>query len=119
MNERPEPSTIDPALPRAHLPVRSRTITWEDPLPATRAGAEMSGIDYLRAILEGKLPAPPISRLMGFEFDEIGEGRVVFSVVPGEHHYNPIGVAHGGLAATLLDSAMGCAIHTLLGPGEL
>jgi uncharacterized protein (TIGR00369 family) len=97
---------------------RTRTVTWEDPLIAARAGAALSGIEYLRAIAQGKLPAPPIALLLGFTLDEVDEGRVVFTVEPGEHHYNPIGVVHGGLAATLLDSAMGCAVHSLLPQGR-
>ena len=55
---------------------------------------------------------------MGFDIEEVGEGRVVFAVEPQEYHYNPIGMVHGGLAATLLDSAMGCAVHSLLPEGR-
>ncbi|MEX2194108.1 MAG: PaaI family thioesterase [Thermoleophilaceae bacterium] len=97
--------------------VRTRTIAWEDPVAAFERGRELSGIDYLRAIMDGELPPPPIAALMGFAPVEAEEGRVVFAVEPGEHHYNPIGVVHGGLAATLLDSAMGCAVQTLLPAG--
>jgi uncharacterized protein (TIGR00369 family) len=99
-------------------PARTLTVTWEDPRPAARAGAALAGIDYVRAMAEGRVPAPPIARLMGFELEEVGEGRAVFAVTPGEQHYNPIGVAHGGLAATLLDSCMGCCIHTMLPQGR-
>jgi uncharacterized protein (TIGR00369 family) len=97
---------------------RTRIVTWEDPLLSARAGASLSGIAYLRAIAQGKIPAPPIARLLGFTLDEVDEGRVVFAAEPGEHHYNPIGVVHGGLAATLLDSAMGCAVHSMLPQGR-
>jgi uncharacterized protein (TIGR00369 family) len=96
---------------------RTRTIRWEDPLPGARAGREMSGIDYLRAIASGEYPPAPIAALLGMGIAEIEEGRVVFTVEPAEYHYNPIGVVHGGLAATLLDSAMGCAVHSLLPAG--
>jgi uncharacterized protein (TIGR00369 family) len=99
-------------------PARTRTITWQDPLLAARAGATLSGIDYLRAIAQGTIPPPPIALLLGFDLEEVEEGRVVFTAEPGEHHYNPIGVVHGGLAATLLDSAMGCAVHSLLPQGR-
>ena len=109
-------TAIRPTAPAA--PVRTRTITWEDPLLSARAGLTLSGIDYLRAVAQGKLPAPPIALLLGFDIEEVEEGRVVFSAEPGEHHYNPIGVVHGGLAATLLDSAMGCAVHSLLPQGR-
>ncbi|TMA24753.1 MAG: PaaI family thioesterase [Deltaproteobacteria bacterium] len=78
----------------------------------------MSGAAFLRAIAERKLPPPPIANLMGFDIEEVGEGRVVFAVEPQEYHYNPIGMVHGGLAATLLDSAMGCAVHSLLPEGR-
>jgi acyl-coenzyme A thioesterase PaaI-like protein len=84
---------------------RTRAVTWEDPLISARAGASMSGIEYLRAIAQGKLPPPPIALLLGFDIDEVEEGRVVFTAETGEHQYNPIGVVHRGLAATLLDSA--------------
>ena len=93
---------------------RTRTITWEDPMPAAEAGRTMSGLDTLRALLDGKLPPPPIAILMGFLLTEVSEGRAVFTAVPAEYHYNPIGVVHGGLAATLLDSAMGCAVQSTL-----
>ena len=96
---------------------RTRTIHWEDPLLMARAGREMSGIEALRAIASGQMPPPPIAVLMGMRVAEVEEGRVVFTVEPAEYHYNPIGVVHGGLAATLLDSAMGCAVHSLLPVG--
>jgi uncharacterized protein (TIGR00369 family) len=97
---------------------RTRTVTWEDPLAAARVGATLSGIDYLRAVAEGKLPPPPIALLLGFDIEEVADGRVVFTAETGEHQYNPIGVVHGGLAATLLDSAMGCAVHSRLPAGR-
>ena len=97
---------------------RSRTITWEDPLEALAAAEGMSGVEFLRAIGEGRIPRPPMAELMGFEGVEVEEGRAVFAVVPQEFHYNPIGVVHGGLAMTLLDSAMGCAVQTTLPRGS-
>lgn len=96
---------------------RSLHVTWEDPAPAARAARGMSGIEYLRAILEGRFPAPPIARLLGQSLVEVEEGRAVFEVTPGERHYNPIGLVHGGLLATVLDSAMGCAVHSVLRAG--
>jgi len=99
-------------------PARTRAVTWEDPLISARAGASMSGIEYLRAIAQGKLPPPPIALLLGFDIDEVEEGRVVFTAETGEHQYNPIGMVHGGIAATLLDSAMGCAVHSRLPRGR-
>src|SRR5215470_19411726 len=102
----------------ATTPARTRTVTWEDPLASARMGASLSGIDYLRAVAQGKLPPPPIALLLGFDIEEVAEGRVVFTAETGEHQYNPIGVVHGGLAATLLDSAMGCAVHSRLPRGR-
>jgi uncharacterized protein (TIGR00369 family) len=77
----------------------------------------MSGLEYLRAIARGELPTAPMADLLGFGFHEIEEGRVVFECVSAEYHYNPIEAVHGGLACTLLDSAMGCAVHTMLPAG--
>jgi uncharacterized protein (TIGR00369 family) len=96
---------------------RARSITWEDPIPAAAAAAEMPGLEYLLGIGDGRFPPPPIAELMGFDGLEVEEGRAVFAVTPAEYHYNPIGVVHGGLAATLLDSAMGSAVHTTLPAG--
>ena len=98
--------------------VRTRTIEWEDPMIGAGAAREMAGIDYLRAIRDGAIPRPPIAWTLGFTLEEVEEGRVVFGVTPAEYHYNPIGVVHGGLAATLMDSAMGSAVHTLLPAGS-
>ena len=74
----------------------------------------MSGLDFLRAIAIGEIPPPPISRLMNFRLMEVDEGRAVFEGEPGEYHYNPIGVVHAGLAMTMLDSALGCAVQSTL-----
>ena len=81
------------------------------------AMTDLSGLDQMKAIASGEIPPPPIAELFGFELVEVNEGRALFAGHPGERHYNPIGVVHGGLAATLLDSAMGCAVHSTLEPG--
>ena len=96
---------------------RSRTHTWTDPRPSTQAGMTMSGMEYLQAMARGELPRPPIASTLGFEGFAVEEGRATFWITPAEHHYNPIGSVHGGLAATLLDSALGCAVHTMLPAG--
>lgn len=96
---------------------RTRTITWDDPLLAARAGVSLSGLEFLRAIRDGRFPPPPIAEVLGFWLADVEEGRVVFAGQPAEYHYNPIGVVHGGFAATLLDSAMGCAVHSTLPAG--
>ena len=96
---------------------RELTVSWNDPAELAAAGAAMSGMEFLRAIRDGRLPAPPIARLLGFRLIEVDTGHAVFEVLPGEQHYNPIGVVHGGLAMTLLDSAMGCAVQTHMPAG--
>ena len=75
------------------------------------------GIDVLRAIATGELPAAPIAATLGFELESVEPGRVVFALEPAEYHYNPIGSVHGGVYATLLDSAAGCAVHSMLPAG--
>ena len=98
---------------------RSLTVTWEDPLAAYEKGKSYSrAIDYLRAIRDGKLPPAPIQQLLSMDLAEVEEGRVVFQLVPAEQHYNPIGVVHGGIALTMLDSAMSCAVQTMLPEGK-
>jgi uncharacterized protein (TIGR00369 family) len=96
---------------------RSRTVSWEDPMIGATAATSMDGLDYLRAIATGELPAPPIALLLGMDVSKIDPGRAVFTLDPGEHLYNPIGSVHGGALATLLDSALGCAVHSKLAAG--
>ena len=98
---------------------RTLTTNWEDPQRLAEAGRGMSGFEFLQKIVSGELPRPPIAALLDFQIIELQEGRAVFAVNPAEYHYNPIGVVHGGLAATLLDSAMGCAIHSMLPAGAV
>jgi len=96
---------------------RTRTITWQDPIASAAVGAGMAGLDYVRAIESGEIPPPPIGVVMNFSIDELEEGRAVFIGEPGEEHYNPIGVVHGGYASTILDSALGCSVHTTCAAG--
>ena len=96
---------------------RTRTYSWDDPLELLSRAAGMSGIEALRLIASGELPPPPIGKTLGFGPIEVEEGRATFTVEPAEFHYNPIGVVHGGLALALLDSAMGCAVHSTLAAG--
>ncbi|MER5874721.1 PaaI family thioesterase [Streptomyces sp. NPDC060235] len=95
---------------------RSRTYDWEDPAVSASAVGHQSGLDFLREVQAGRLPAPPIAATLGMTLEEVEHGRAVFSLVPGEEHYNPIGSVHGGVYATLLDSAAGCAVQSVLPP---
>jgi uncharacterized protein (TIGR00369 family) len=115
-----KPSAVDAAQALAESSpeiTSTRTITWQDPIPTAAVGAQMAGLDYVRAIRAGELPPPPIAVVMNYSIAELEEGRAVFEGEPGEEHYNPIGVVHGGYASTILDSALGCAVHTTLPAG--
>ena len=96
---------------------RSRTVSWHDPAVTALGALERSGLETMRAIRDGELPAPPIAQLMQFDIVDLAEGRVEFSCVLDESVYNPIGVVHGGLVCTLLDTVAGCAVHTTLPQG--
>ena len=96
---------------------RSRLITWEDPVIAAEQARTMSGLEHMQAIRDGLIAGPPIATLINMELLDVEQGRVVFAVEPAEYHYNPLGTVHGGLAATLVDSAMACAIYTMAPPG--
>jgi len=80
--------------------------------------AGKAGLDLLQAMLRGELPYPPIARTLDFQLMEVGEGRAVFQGTPGPSHFNPMGGIHGGWYATLLDSALGCAVHTMMPAGR-
>ena len=97
---------------------RSMIVSWEDPSELGEQAQVMGGLDFLVAIRDEELPPAPIQRLLDFTLTEVDTGRVVFTAEPGEQHYNPIGVVHGGLSATLLDSAMGAAVHSTLSEGQ-
>lgn len=80
--------------------------------------AGKTGLELLQAMLRGELPYPPIARALDFQLLEVGEGRAMFQGTPGPNHFNPMGGIHGGWYATLLDSALGCAVHTLMPAGR-
>jgi uncharacterized protein (TIGR00369 family) len=96
---------------------RQRSYQWQDPAISADATRTMAGIDLLRGIASGTLPVPPITRTLGMSVVSVDPGRVVFELTPAEFHYNPIGSVHGGVAATLCDSACACAVHSMLPAG--
>jgi uncharacterized protein (TIGR00369 family) len=98
-------------------PARSRTVSWHDPGPAAKAAPTMSGLDFFRAMQRGEYPPPPVMALIGAHLISADPGDVLFGCTPDESLYNPIGVVHGGLACTLLDTVIGCSVHTTLPAG--
>jgi uncharacterized protein (TIGR00369 family) len=97
---------------------RTRTVTWDDPSSMPGRVAAAPGLEVLRRVAAGELPPTPMARLMDIRLTVADPGRVVFEAVPSDFHYNFSGAVHGGFAATLLDSAMACAIYTTLEAGQ-
>jgi uncharacterized protein (TIGR00369 family) len=97
---------------------RSRTFSWDDPARVEANLRSMSGLEFLTRVMTGEFPAPPMARLMNIRISQVEQGRVVFEGTPEEYHYNPLGVVHGGMAATLLDSALGCCVNSHLEAGD-
>jgi uncharacterized protein (TIGR00369 family) len=110
--ELPDPTDDGPAEDE-----RARTFTWSDPAVTATAIATMSGLEIFAGITAGSLPRPPVLDTLGIEPVEFSDGRAVFELTPREWHYNPIGSVHGGVISTLVDSALGCAVHTKLAAG--
>lgn len=96
---------------------RETTIQWRDPSEGLAVLPELDGIEFMKRIATGELPGAPIAGHFGMELIEVAPGTVTFRCRPDESHYNPIGMVHGGLVCTLLDSALGCATHTTLPAG--
>jgi uncharacterized protein (TIGR00369 family) len=103
--------------PETWGPERARTVTWHDPKPTAMVGLQMSGLEYLRAMGDGGLPISPIATLIGLDIVSVKPGEVVFRCEPDESTYNPLGIVHGGVICTALDSAAGCALQTTLAAG--
>jgi uncharacterized protein (TIGR00369 family) len=80
--------------------------------------AGKTGLEQMQAMLRGETPSPHISDTMDFCLVEVASGRAVFQGTPQLKHYNPLGSVHGGWYATLLDSAVGCAVHTMMPIGR-
>lgn len=99
-------------------PVRTRTVTWADPAAHAWRASSGDGLEILRQLVAGTLPSAPMAQLLGYDLVEVAEGRAVFACTPAEYHYNPAGHVHGGFAATVLDSAMGCAVYSTIRSGS-
>jgi uncharacterized protein (TIGR00369 family) len=95
----------------------TKTVLWHDPAIARDAAATMTGREFLQAMVDGRLPPPPFAQLTGAELVSVGDGVAVFRCTPDESTYNPLGLVHGGVVCTLLDSAAGCAVHSQLPAG--
>ncbi|MEU4192097.1 PaaI family thioesterase [Kribbella sp. NPDC026611] len=96
---------------------RTRTFTWDDPRATAARVGSTSGLEMLQAMRDGDLPAPPILQLVGATGFEVDEGKVTVFMPAAEFHYNPLGTVHGGIIATLLDTAAGCTVHSTLPAG--
>jgi len=96
---------------------RERIVRWENPQASAEKARQMNGLDFLRKIIEGEIPPPPTAQLLGMKLVQAEAGTATFKMTVGEFQYNPLGVVHGGIITTLLDSAMGCAIQTNLPNG--
>jgi len=101
----------------APSPPRRREVAWEDPLPALAAAPGLTGLELIREVIAGRLPAPPIGALMNLGIVAADEGTVTFTCATDPSMLNPLGSLHGGVACTLLDSVIGCAVHTTLPAG--
>ncbi|HEY2041403.1 MAG TPA: PaaI family thioesterase [Jatrophihabitans sp.] len=107
----------DASSPASWGEPRTKTVTFYDPLATARALQHLSGRQAIEAVRTGEVAPPPMASLLGFDITEVGDGSVTFTCTPDESAYNPIGVVHGGLMCTLLDSVIGCAVHTTLPAG--
>ncbi|MEZ0074309.1 PaaI family thioesterase [Planotetraspora sp. GP83] len=101
--------------PTVKTTLNSRTHSWATP---TTPPAELSGLEFLQALIDGTIPPPPIAATLGFTLVHVEPGVAIFEGETGEHQYNPLGSVHGGYYATLLDSALGCAVMSRLPAGR-
>ena len=98
---------------------RERTFEWDEATAFWHRAEGKSGLELLRMAIAGELPPPPMARLMDIRLTQVDTGKAIFTGTPQEFHYNPLGTVHGGYGATLLDSAMGCAVHSTLDAGDI
>lgn len=96
---------------------RKREVTWTDPMPPLASLRAMSGLTFLQGMVDGVIPGPPVASTLGFEIVAVEHGRAEFRLEPLEFHFNPLGLVHGGVLCTLLDTVVGCAVHTTLDAG--
>src|SRR5262245_39106224 len=97
---------------------RVRTYSWSDPKTGAAHIGQRSGFELLRSMPAGGLPPPPVTALIDMQrIEAVEEGKVVVTLVPQEFHYNTLGTVHGGVIATILDTAASCAVHTTLPAG--
>ncbi len=104
-------------MTQTQSPTRSRTFTWQDPIASAALVGRRSGLELLQAMIAGELPPPPVMHLVDMSSMQAEEGGVVVEMAAQEFHYNPLGTVHGGVLATLLDTAAGCAVQTTLPAG--
>lgn len=97
--------------------LRRRTIVWHDPEALATAGRTMSGLSLLQAVGRGELPPPPAAALLELNLLSVEPGAVRFTMPVREYAYNLLGSVHGGVVTTLLDTVMGCAVHSTLAAG--
>lgn len=115
----PDPAQTPDAVPAAEWgPARTRTISWFDPATIRQQILGLSGQEYLHGMIEGRFPPPPIAGLATSRLVSVAEGEAVFRCQPDESWLNPLGLVHGGLLCTLLDSAMGVAVQTTQPAGQ-
>lgn len=111
----------DPASPDdvvAAAQPRRRVVEWSDPKALAGTGRNRAGLEFLRTLIAGEIPPPPLIALLGIDLVSADEGSVTMRMKAGEYLYNPLGSVHGGAIASLLDSVMGCAVHSTLPLGR-
>ena len=96
---------------------RTREVAWHDPMPPLASLRAMPGLDFLQGMIDGHISPPPIAASLGFEIVSVAPGTAEFRLEPQEFHFNPLGLVHGGVLCTLLDTVIGCAVHTTLDTG--
>lgn len=106
--------SVNGGVPASWGEPRTQVMTWYDPMVLAAAGRSMSGLEFITALRDGQLPPPPMAALLGSRLGRVSSGEVEFLWTPNEATYNPLGVVHGGVMCTLLDSAAGCAVQSTL-----